>query len=108
MTVQLDYVGTKNFPTQHGAGTDDGRYLIKNEQEGGLFPLPTFLLIIKSSFGGKAPSLPSACKPHKHPILINHFLHIASPLSEFFLHWDIKNQSSSESPETTPSGFTSP
>ena len=32
------------------------------------------------------------------PSLINHFLSITLPLTELFLHWDIKDWSSSESP----------
>jgi len=75
------------------------------------FPSPLFSWLQNGSplsSRGKAPSLPYACKPPKRPILINHFLHIALPLSEFFLHWDIKNQSSSEFPWKTPHGFTSP
>ena len=33
-----------------------------------------------------APSHLPTCKPHKRPILINHFLSITLPLAEFFLH----------------------
>ena len=52
-----------------------------------------------------APSHLPAGKPHKRPILINHFLSITLPLTEFFLRWDLRNQSSSEAPKTPPSGF---
>ena len=44
------------------------------------------------------PSHSPTCKPHKSPILIIHFLSITLHLTEFFLHWDIKDQSSSEAP----------
>ena len=37
-----------------------------------------------SSWGTAPPS--PACKPHKHPILIDHLLYITLPLAEFFLH----------------------
>ena len=45
-----------------------------------------------------APSPLPTCKPHKHPVLINKFLSITLCLAEFFLHWNIKNQSSSAQP----------
>ena len=35
-------------------------------------------------------------KSHEHLILMNHFLSITLPFTEFFLHIDIKNWSSSE------------
>ena len=75
--------------------------LLKNEKEGGLFPLSTFPMIIKlqpTKSQSMAPSCPSARKPHKHPVLINKFLSITLCLAEFFLHWNIKNQSSSAQP----------
>ena len=53
----------------------------------GLLPLPTFHLIMKlwpSKFLGHGISRLPTCKPHKHPILINHILSIPLPLAEFF------------------------
>ena len=53
----------------------------------GLLPLPTFHLIMKlwpSKFSGHCISCLPTCKPHKHPILINHILFIPLPLAEFF------------------------
>ena len=52
-----------------------------------------------------APSPLPACKPHKLPILINHFLSITLSLTESFLCWDIKDWSFLESPKTPPKGF---
>ena len=64
-------------------------HLPKNEEEGGFFYSPL-------SSQGMAPSHSPICKPHKHPILINH-LSIILPLNELFLCWD-KGPSSSKSP----------
>ena len=56
-----------------------------------------------------APSLPPACKSHKHLTLINHFLSITLPLAEFFLCCDIKDWSWAlwSSSETPPNTFSS-
>ena len=63
--------------------------VLKNEKKGGLFPLPTFPVIIKlqpTNSQSMAPSCPPVHKPHKHPVLINKFLSITLCLAEFFLH----------------------
>ena len=74
-----------------------------HEKEGVFFHPPLFPLIIGNcssiSFRSGAPSHSGACKPHKSPILINHFLFIILPftvLSEFSLHWDVKDRCSLE------------
>ena len=58
------------------------------------------------SFQHTVPSNLPACKPHKCPILTNHFLSIIMPLAKTFLHWDIKNWSSLEAPNTPPGSVT--
>ena len=41
-------LGQENSPAQPGGGADDGSLcLLKNEEEVGLLPLPTFPLIVK-------------------------------------------------------------
>ena len=52
-----------------------------------------------------APSPLPACKPHRLPILINHFLSITLSLTEFFLCGDIKDWSFLESPKMLSKGF---
>ena len=67
-------------------------HLFKKDKEG-LLPLPTFPLIIKlqpTKFSGHGISLPPACKFHKHPTLINHFLS-TTLLSLNSLHGDRKD-----------------
>lgn len=76
-------------------------FLLKTEEEEGVFLLPTSPLIIKLlplSSQGMAPSCLSAWQPHKRLILINHFLSVTLPLTKLFLCRDIKNQRSSEPP----------
>ena len=74
-----------------------------HEKEGVFFHPPLSPLIIGNcssvSFRSGAPFHSGACKPHKSPILINHFLFIILPftaLSEFSLHWDVKDRCSLE------------
>ena len=83
-------------------------YLLNNEEKVTLFPLPTFPIIIKlwpTKTWGVAPSHLHICKPDKSPILINHFLPITLPPTEFFLCWDIKNWSSLKAPEMPLNDF---
>ena len=80
---------------------------IKNEEESGLFPSPTFPLIVNCSPPtslGVVPYHPPACKPQNHPIIINHFLSITLPLVEFFLNRN-KGPELLRAPRTPPSSF---
>ena len=53
-----------------------------------------------------APSRPTTCKPHKHPLLINHFLSTTVPLVEFFLcERSLEPLASHPPPQTHFSGF---
>ena len=105
----LDKVGKRKLPHSTWEGADGGS--VMSTQEWGrrwFFPPPNFPLIIKlypTKFWGVVPSPLPTCKPHKHPILINHPLPIIFPLSEFFLIWDVKDQGSLELLKTPPSGF---
>ena len=64
----------ENSPAQPGGGADNG--IMMSTQERVFLPLPTFPWIVKKT----------ASKPHKHPILIDHFLLITLPLTEFYPH----------------------
>ena len=109
---RLDPGGTKkNFCPQSEGGADNGRLMSIQEWGRRLsFPPPHFSFDYKTtslSFQLVASPHPSTCKPHKCPILTNHFFSITLLLAEFFLCWDMKNQSSSEAPEMPSSGLTS-
>ena len=96
----------ENAPTWRGGRADDGS--VRSAQWGRrrLFPLSPLFLWLENcsplSSRGIAPSCPPACKSHRRPILINHFLSITMLLAEFFLCWDIKDQNSQNMPT---SGF---
>ena len=66
--------------------------LLKNEEEGGLLPLPTFPLVLRAALH----CLP-ACKSHKCPILINSFLTCHSASHRILSAPTQKNLRSSES-----------
>ena len=88
--------------SQCGKGADDGS-LMSTQEWGRRWssPLPQFSIDYKTTAHSVlrvAPSGLPACKPQKHPILINHFLSITSPLDEFFLCWD-KNTWAPRSPQ---------
>ena len=74
-------------------------------------PIYIFLLIIElqlSKFSGCCFSHPPPYKPHKCPILINHFLSITWPLAEFFSvlrHQGLWCWSALEPSRMTPVGF---
>ena len=65
----------------------EAKHLLKIEEEGGLLPFAQFSLDDKTvahSVLGAAPSCLPAYKPHKPPVLINHFLSVTLLLSDFF------------------------
>ena len=76
-----------------------------------LLPLPAFSLIIKlypTKFPWCGISHLPTCKPHNHPILINHFLSTTLLLLHSSLLWDIKDygiEALWSFPEMTPIGF---
>ena len=85
---------SRDKKTTHPLNLEDRSLRSTQEWERKLvFPPPHFSFDYKT-VEGMAPSRPPTCKPHKHPILMNHFLSITLPLIEFFLCWDTKDQSS--------------
>ena len=61
-------------------------HLLKKDKDLLPFPLPSSDLKNVTHWGPRAAQcLIPACEPHKHPILINHFLSSTLPLAEFFL-----------------------
>ena len=83
------------------------------KKDEGLLPLATFPLIIKlwpTKIAGRGISCPPTCKPHKHLILINHFLSAILLWLNSSLHLDIKECHTGAlwiPPEMTPNGFNS-
>ena len=98
----LDHVGTEILPSPPGRGVDDGSMVSTQEWRRKWFlPLVHFSSDFKTVphyVLWVVPSHSPTCKPHKSPVLITHFLSTTLPLTEFFLHWDIKDKSSSEAP----------
>ena len=75
----------------------EAKHLLKTEEEGGLLPFAQFSLDDKTvahSVLGAAPSCLPACKPHKHPILINHFFLLKLNNLVTALHWFLPNNKS--------------
>ena len=64
----------ENSPAQPGGGADKGSMM--STQDNVFLPLPYEGMLMKKT----------VFKPHKHPILIDHFLSITLPLAEFYPH----------------------
>ena len=79
----LDHIGTRKLPCPTGGGTNDRSVRsIQERQRRSSLSSFDYKIVPTESLGQYNTCL-TACEPYKHPSLINHFLSITLPLTEF-------------------------